>query len=1416
MSRYLFFFFAWALAFQSAHSSVNVCGTVFLPDGVTLASGELKVKLVANYNADQKSTEVVLGGNTRNYCLYLNDIAFNVRLQIEKTTAPSKIIYSGRLPNVLNSVEYNFHLDAFYLGGSSPESRNLFFAGIKEYTLQAESDYGSVVYDLNSNLNKINSNTFPNGNLVSDGSFESVPTQWNVEPIVTLPTILGANPVDGSKVMAAKLANSSTGSAVVSKVFSMRNVPEFTLSFYYRCLDVAGDVRPAIKYFGDLYQSEPYSLADLPAYSATQDWTMYTQTFQSWGQLYYARLSLMDHNPNASGGGTCLFDQVLLEEGSSSSLAKMQRQTSYFDGLNKAIQTMQPDGKKDLYSQTDYDFLGRPKIVSLPISSDFFNQNGRNAYLEGILGGPTTGWTNWFYNGTRGPNAKGYPYTETIYEDSPLGRPIIQKYPGGDWHEVSARHTHSYFGSTNLNSPQGWPTPTSYIASNTNQYVTVTEGVGDELSREYKDLFGRVEQSESYGAGRWNTTTYKYNALNQVTKITPPAGESTPVITDMTYNSLGQMLTEKSPDIGEIEHRFDASGRSRFTRTSEQLAHNKFSYVKYDNLGRIRESGIYLDANAFLLQSNADDKEFPTVADPKRQAYVINFYDRVPISGNVCQDGSDEEVILIQSGISPGENQFPTLWEGYSAVRAKLAQTSAGPARVVFVRVFSSLTELESPPLNSVFAPIPLSSGVLVPLVFRGVLNENTAGTGTGAFSDIPTPVEWGPLFGRLVRTVSCNRELANTPLGLKDISKTFNYDKYGNVTEIFEYNGYVGDQTKRWQKSKQVFDIQGKVVKKYAYSDAASVTPEVTLSYSYDNLGRLESVRDATNSEIAKHTYNGLGQLTVLDLGKGASPLRFLYTYDFRGKVKEIKATSLTIGEIFSQQLRYQDTILANVETPQWSGNISAYNYRLMGMAQELYKFKYDELNRLVEAATTKSTDLKPASAQSFAYSYHDNGSINSVTRDGVLYDYRYSENTNQLDRVVFTGSNPRLTSPAGTFVFDGNGRLIVDESKQMDVSYNEGMNRPYIFQTVQGATPISVYMAYDGSGNRKTKSTYANGSFSESKHYSLGKEIREYPGSVKDIYSIDDFGRIKKNSNGTDEQEIFVKNNLGSTVEVFNTATGALAYKADYEPYGRLRSEVQATPEEVSQKFTNKENDEEIGLDYFGARYYDADLGLWISPDAARQYSNPYTYGGNNPISSIDPDGNEAFEPGEFNASHEMGYVASFEWQRGKFMVKETLIQAALSPFAEVGGFFVGRLLGVTGKLLFSRFSFAGKLAGAAKTINPLCGKMNCVNCATALDATLGGHPASALLSGPKPISVLGENWLSVTGQTNVEALLLEGGNGARGIVYGADAAGDVGHVWNAANQGGAVNFIDGQIGAGGASNFEKFTDFLFLRTN
>ena len=69
---------------------------------------------------------------------------------------------------------------------------------------------------------------------------------------------------------------------------------------------------------------------------------------------------------------------------------------------------------------------------------------------------------------------------------------------------------------------------------------------------------------------------------------------------------------------------------------------------------------------------------------------------------------------------------------------------------------------------------------------------------------------------------------------------------------------------------------------------------------------------------------------------------------------------------------------------------------------------------------------------------------------------------------------------------------------------------------------------------------------------------------------------------------------------------------------------------------------------LYYFGDRYYDPDVAVWTSPDAMRQFYNPYSYAGNwyNPVDSIDPDGNNQYaliEKQHFKPAKGSDYIVS-----------------------------------------------------------------------------------------------------------------------------------------------------------------------------
>jgi uncharacterized protein YukE len=125
--------------------------------------------------------------------------------------------------------------------------------------------------------------------------------------------------------------------------------------------------------------------------------------------------------------------------------------------------------------------------------------------------------------------------------------------------------------------------------------------------------------------------------------------------------------------------------------------------------------------------------------------------------------------------------------------------------------------------------------------------------------------------------------------------------------------------------------------------------------------------------------------------------------------------------------------------------------------------------------------------------------------------------------------------------------------------------------------------------------------------------------------------------------------------------------------------------------------------------------------------------------------------------------------------------------------------------------------RLLKLIERVNPEGGDINCTLCVIATDSTLGGTPKTAH-NVAEPIRagwiehVYGGKFAPVSGRAEIEAILRQGGPGARGIVWGLRND-KLGHVFNAVNDNGTIVFLDGQSGTLGS--FDGFDQFRFLQT-
>jgi len=121
----------------------------------------------------------------------------------------------------------------------------------------------------------------------------------------------------------------------------------------------------------------------------------------------------------------------------------------------------------------------------------------------------------------------------------------------------------------------------------------------------------------------------------------------------------------------------------------------------------------------------------------------------------------------------------------------------------------------------------------------------------------------------------------------------------------------------------------------------------------------------------------------------------------------------------------------------------------------------------------------------------------------------------------------------------------------------------------------------------------------------------VAQTPGEVVEYYHLDALGSVR----------------------VVTNQAGAVVRRHDFKPFGE---EVNVTfPNPDRKLFTGQERDQETALDYFGARYYRANIGRFTTVDPDHiggevgdpQSRNAYASARNNPLRFIDPDGRRWF---------------------------------------------------------------------------------------------------------------------------------------------------------------------------------------------
>ena len=405
-------------------------------------------------------------------------------------------------------------------------------------------------------------------------------------------------------------------------------------------------------------------------------------------------------------------------------------------------------------------------------------------------------------------------------------------------------------------------------------------------------------------------------------------------------------------------------------------------------------------------------------------------------------------------------------------------------------------------------------------------------------------------------------------------------------------------------------------------YTGADNKTASYTLAMGYDNMHRITSKRQILTQNNVQ--FNG-----TLNAGYDLS-----YTY------------GTDTGKKF-QLANVKDVNYRTEETPSESENVNnnhAYEYdangnlvyvntsrtKKDGMTDEKTterKLKWDEENRLLasddngfvtnywyDADGERTVKTSGESDQVYVNSEFAGGRTNTAKFSLYVSPYLVANQGGRYTKHIYIGSQ-RVVSKIGDFDSYGSDPRRI----QYAGSETDGLSVDYKAKYTGQLQVIK--------DNYATFAVPYNGE--DNNDYVDGKGFCCNDGSLE-AAQVQALARAAKNNfqeGDTYEKMQFYyhPDHLGSSSYITNL-DGEVVQHIEYVPFGEVFIEERNNIWNTPYLFNAKEFDEETGLYYYGARYYDPRVSLWISTDPMEDKFpsvSSYTYVINNPLNILDPNG-------------------------------------------------------------------------------------------------------------------------------------------------------------------------------------------------
>jgi RHS repeat-associated protein len=292
---------------------------------------------------------------------------------------------------------------------------------------------------------------------------------------------------------------------------------------------------------------------------------------------------------------------------------------------------------------------------------------------------------------------------------------------------------------------------------------------------------------------------------------------------------------------------------------------------------------------------------------------------------------------------------------------------------------------------------------------------------------------------------------------------------------------------------------------------------------------------------------------------------------------------------------------------------------------------YVYDELNRLLAVSESASNKLDYASISVLLQASSAPNDPSALGSMAPLVSWTHAFAYDQIGNMTwnsdvgtysYTDHQPHAVSVAGSkqYFYDANGNVSRTRGRELEFDYEDRL------KTVENGLK-RTHFKYDYQNERVERDSWSTRTVYMSELYDCRANYLRFSthcyknilvgGAV--IAKVDEKGR----------SYYFHSNYLGSIISITDHS-GREAARLTYEPFGAEKGQGKFP---FNYRFTGQYYDDGADLYFYKSRFYDPRLARFVSPDPVvpvignPQTLNRYTYGANNPINYVDPDGHFAW---------------------------------------------------------------------------------------------------------------------------------------------------------------------------------------------